>query len=275
MINPYVISAELDLANAELAQIVEKNNIESFRESLDSDLRAFGKETVWVASSTIQNGLEKAIAKTKLPVLSLDDRYVSSAAQYLGVSRGVDCLLNDTDYVARCGYLPIERQLAQVARLGSEVMLTDDVLFSGEMVAWLANSLKPYGVKIGAVVVGVAIQEGIDKLAQDEIEVQATEVFDEVDDEICERDFAVVAGSGRRIEGLDANALYFDTKYGKPTLWASLPVEETKRFCVNSIKRSIDLIKPEVPMAALGRFLGYGSSGYAVDQLELRFGDKL
>ncbi len=273
MDNPYVISAELDLATADLGQIVNQERIEDFRESLDADLRAMDKDTLWVPSGVMQSGLERAIATTRLPVISLDDRYVSSANQYLGISRGIDPSLNDDGYVARRGYPSIEEQLGKTSSLGKEVMLVDDVLFSGEMVAWLSDSLRPYGVRIGAVAVGIAIQEGIDKLAIEGIEVQAAEVFDEVEDEICERDFAVVPGSGRRINALAANALYFDTKNGKPDRWASISPSSTETFCVSSLKRSIDLLQRGVPMEVLGKFLGYGTNGDAASQITNRLGE--
>ncbi len=271
--NPYVVSAELDLVTAGLEQIVKRDSIEDFRESLDTDLRAMGKETLWVSSGTMQNGIEQTIAKTNLPVVSLDDRYVSSAAQYLGISRGVNPLLDDDGYVARCGYPSIEQQLRQVPSLGKEIMLADDVLFSGQMVAWLADALKPYGVKIGAVVVGIAIQEGINRLAAKEIEVIATEVFEEVEDEICERDFAVVPGSGRRIDVLASNALYFDTKNGKPASWASICPESAEAFCASSLQRSINLLQPGVPMQRLGTFLGYGTNGCGASLISERLGE--
>ena len=121
MEKPYVISAELDLATADLEQIVKRDSIEGFRESLDADLRAMGKETLWVPSNPIRTGLQKAITRTNLPVLSLDDRYVSSADQYLGISRGIDPLLNDEGYVARCGHPTIENQLPSTYKLGGEV----------------------------------------------------------------------------------------------------------------------------------------------------------
>src|SRR5579859_134176 len=243
---PYVISAEVDVATADLKQIVNQDCIESFRESLDADLRAMGKDTRWVASSTIRGGLEHAVATATLPVISLDDRYVSSADQFLGISRGVGPSLQDDGYVARRGYPPIEDQLSRVSGLGKEVILVDEILFSGEMVTWLAALLIPYGVRIGAVAVGIAIQEGIDKLALEGIDVQAAKVFCAVEDEICERDFAVVPGSGRRIDALAANALYFDAKNGKPDRWASIPQSSAEAFCVRSLERSLDLLQSDV-----------------------------
>jgi len=275
MNNPYIISAELDLPNTDLRQIIKPSAVEGFREDLDADLRAMGKNTLWVPSGTIQNGLEQAVAQTTLPVVSLDDRYVSSADQYLGISRGVDPVLRDDGYVARRGYPAIEQQIKKIPALGSEIVLVDDVLFSGEMVSWLAGMLKPYGVKIGAAVVGIAIREGIDKLAAEGIEVSALRVFDSVDDELCERDFAVVPGSGRRINATGSNALYFDAQNGKPDTWASIPPQSTASFCANSLKRSIALLQPGVPMKALGRYLGYGTGGTGITQLTNRLGELL
>lgn len=290
MENPYVISAELDLVNAGLEQLVKKEAIENFRETLDADLRAMGKETLWVPSSRMQSGLEKDIQKTSLPVVSLDDRYVSSADQYLGISRGVRGIGDpydftgswpapfvDAGYVPRVGYEPIAKQLSRVAELGSEIVLADDVLFSGEMVAWLSSELEAYGVKIGAVICGIAIQEGIEKLDLEGIAVSATETFDQVEDELCERDFAMVPGSGRRADRADiddfypvgANVLYFDNEYGNPERWASIPTENTQTFCASSIARSRDLLKPEVPMSALGCFVGFSRiQGIAAKELD-------
>ena len=272
--NPYVISAELDLANAELEQIVRPEAIDGFRESLDADLRSMGKETLWVPSSTMQSGLEQVIAQTALPVVSLDDRYVSSADQFLGISRGVKpqrttdyplmqsgaplwpTTLVDDGYVPRRGYPAIDEQLDKVSSLGKEVLLVDDVLFSGEMVAWLADALRQRGVKIGAVAVGIAIGEGIEKLEAENIEVTASEIFDEVEDEICERDFAVVPGSGRRIESFRSNVLYFDAEYGKPEQWASIPGKSVGEFAVRSFGRAAELIAKGTPISALGEFRG-------------------
>lgn len=270
MEKPYVISAELDLATADFERIVRPDKIDAFRESLDADLRAMGKETLWVPSSTMSNGLEQAIKSTNVPVVSLDDRYITTADHYVGISRGVDPQLNDAGYVARRGYPSIMRQLGRVRSLGSEVIFADDVLFSGEMISWIANVLNGYGVSVRAVLVGVAIAEGIEKLEAEGVDVSCGTVFDEIEDEICERDFAVVPGSGRRIDALDANALYFDTKNGKPETWASISTELSNEFCVNSLRRSSALLQAGVSIQAIGKFLGYNYEGAAADQINRR-----
>ncbi len=265
--NPYVISAELDLANADFERIVRPERIEGFRESLDASLRNLGKDTVWVQSSTIQNGINTAIDNTRLPVVSLDDRYVTSADAYIGISRGIDEQLNDTGYVPRFGYASLEKQLGMISSLGSEIVVADDVLFSGEMITWLANALEPRGVKIGGLVCGIAILEGIEKLEAKKIDVEASQTFDEVEDEICERDFAVVPGSGRRIESIKANALYFDPTNGKPAQWASIPSDKVEDFAYSSYVRSAALIKSNLRLADIGNFYGWGT-GNAVETLD-------
>lgn len=271
MKKPYVISAELDLANPD---IVNPAAIDDFRESLDTDLSSIGKDTLWIPSSTIQNGLQRILDKTNLPVVSLDDRYVADATRYVGISRCVDEQLNDSGYAPRVGYRSIAEQLEQVSALGQEIVIADDVVFSGEMIGWLADELKAQGVRISGVACGIAIREGAEKLALDGIDVDSVLTLDDVEDEICERDFAVVPGSGRRVSTLSANALYFDDLNGKPEQWASLPHENIEAFCISSIERSIRLLQPETPMQAVGNFVGYGQTDTAQERLLTRIGDE-
>lgn len=269
MKKPYVISAELDLADTD---IVNTTAIDGFRESLDTDLRRMGKDTFWVPASTLQNGLQRILAKTGLPVVSLDDRYIKGADQYLGISRGVNSELDDAGYTARTGYQAIDRQLSQLSAPGKEIVVADDVVFSGEMIAWLTGKLRERNIKIGGVVCGIAIREGVEKLALEGIDVEAVLTLGDVEDEICERDFAVVLGSGRRVVDLSANALYFDNINGRPEKWASLPPIDTDVFCVSSLERNISLLRPALPMQSVGNFVGYGRNGTVQRQLAKRIG---
>lgn len=269
MQKPYVISAELDLIGP---GVVQEREVEGFRGTLDADLRGMGKETVWVSSSKIQSGLREIMGKTNLPIVSLDDRYVRGADDYLGISRSVNGQLDDAGYEPRAGYAAIETQIDEICALGGEVIIADDVVFSGEMIARLDDELKRCGVKIGSVICGIAIGDGMKKILASGIDVEAVEAFSEVEEEICERDFAVVPGSGRRVGGLSANVLYFDNINGRPEKWASLPAEYTEAFCFSSIERSIRLLQPDIPMRLVGNFIGYGQTGTAQQQLNMRIG---
>lgn len=271
---PYVISEELDINRRDTASVVKRNTLDIFRESLDTDLRAMGKQPYWVPSSDIASGLSRAIQNTQLPVVSLDDRYVTGADRYLGISRSVDMYLNNEGYAARQGYSVLEKQLEQIASCGREILLVDDVLFSGEMVTWLGDKLAQSGVRLGAVAVGVAMQDGINRLAGQGIDVIADIVFDAVEDEICERDLALVPGSGRRVASLEANALYFDTDNGKPEQWASIEPNAASAFCASSLERSLRLLRPGVPMSSIGKFIGYDDTqGTAANTITKRLGE--
>ena len=260
MEKPYVISEELDIIDADY---IQKNKIDEFRESLDDDLRSMGKNTTWVSSNELRQGMNNIIAKTRLPIASLDDRYVTSADGWIGMSRGVDGNLNDIGYLPRVGYLSIARQLDEIASIGDEIVVVDDVVFSGEMICKLKEELQKRNVKIGAVACGILIGEGAEKLQDAGINIEAVRVFDEVDDELCERDFAVVAGSGRRVKSPAVNALYICNEFGKPTEWASIPSPYVNEFAYNSYIRSKGLIKPDAEMQDIGRFYGFDSRGNA------------
>ena len=263
MEKPYVISEELNIPGVYSEQYIQLNKLDNFRSELDADLRGMGKNTVWVPSETLDRGIAKMMNETSLPVVSLDDRYVKTANQYIGISRGVDSALNDVGYVPRANYMPVSNQFDRVGQLGSEVVLVDDVLFSGEMMQWVIDELAKRSVKVGGVVCGIAMGDGIRRLAENGVDVQACEVFKDVEDEICERDFAIVPGSGRRVDTANANALYFDTINGRPEQWASIPAELSEVFYQNSLRRSEVLVQDDVQMQSIGKFLGFTEKGNA------------
>lgn len=272
MKKPYVISAELDLASSTIDGIIQNNQLDRFRESLDADLRNCDKQTEWVSSGQLRTGIEKLTAAARLPVVSLDDRYLRTADTYLGISRGIDLGLNDAGYTARFGYPDIEKQLDSIIKVGTEVVLADDVLFSGDMALNIANALAMRKVKVRGFLCGIAIREGVDKLAAENIDVSCVREFDDVEDEICERDFALIHGSGRKLANVDAQALYFDSLYGKPEAWASIPQSKIGDFCVKSLQRNLKLLNPDVPIEAIGTFVGYEQAGTALQVLRNRIG---
>jgi len=272
MKRPYVISAELDLPS--YSEYVNRTAVGDFRETLDSDLQAMGHQTEWVESGELQYGVSRLIGATQVPVVSLDDRYGWPAAGQLGISRGVNVELNDVGYVRRAGYEPIARQFATIACLGREVVLADDVLFSGQMIVDITRKLAAHDVSVSGVICGVAIGEGAEKLAERGIDVQAVRYFpDGVADEICERDFALMPGAGRRIADESTNALYFDPDYGRPNAWASIPPGFEGDFCISSLERSARLLRPGLPARAVGGFLGYDDGGTIQESIAKRRGD--
>lgn len=138
---PYVISADLETVTGNYINV---NSIESFRESLTSDLEAMGKEVEWVEHSFLRRGIGRLISSTGLPLVSLDDRYVKSADHYLGISRSVDMSLENAGYDSRIGNQPVDSQLDSIgeALANKEAVLVDDVVYSGENACWLTDELR-------------------------------------------------------------------------------------------------------------------------------------
>ena len=256
----YVISEELDQSDPD---IVNMSTLDGWREKLDTSLKNIGKDTLWVPSSKIKEGMLERLNNTGLPTVSLDDRYVKGENdfRYLGVSRGVG-----NEYMARVGYPPIKEQLGRIANLG-EVVIADDVVFSGDMMEWLAGELKKRGTTIAGVICGIAIGEGAEKLEAAGIGVDPVLIFGEVDDELCERDLAVVPGSGRRMSG--ENVLYFDPDKGDPAKWASIPALYVREFGAKAYRLSAELLKPGVRLGdeGIGSFTGLPAQGLAVPAL--------
>lgn len=272
MKKPYVISAELDLMGGATDKGIQISQLDAFREDLDADLRNCDKQTVWVPSEQLRRGIEGYCGSTILPAVSLDDRYLKTADAYLGISRGIDTSFNDAGYTARSGYPDIGRQLDSVAGIGREIVLADDVLFSGEMALNIIMALGERNVQVRGFICGIGIGEGIDKLTAEGIDVNCVQSFEDVEDEICERDFAVIRGSGRKVVSLDAHALYFDSTYGRPSSWASIPESKAGEFCLSSVRRNIDLMDPNVLMQSIGTFIGYDPRQTAIKALQKRMG---
>ncbi len=271
MEKPYVISAELELRNSRVTPLIRTESVDLLRDSLTTDLQTMGKNTLWVDANNLQQGINRLIKQSKLPVLSLDDRYTVAVPDgRLGISRGVDESLNDIGYVPRAGYVELERQFNTAQKLGNEVQIVDDVLFSGEMMLWIDKQLKQRDMRIGRVVCGIAIGEGVERLESQGISVDSVSYFADVEDEICERDFFIVPGSGRRIASTQQNALYFDTANANPTKWASIPKLSAQRFFNSSLERSRQLIRPGTQMQQIGSFTGFNLTGDATTVIEAR-----
>lgn len=252
---PYVISAELEYSDS---AYVRKTEIDNFREGLTNDLQAMGKQVTWVGAATLRKGLEQKTARTHLPVVSLDERYVRNADAMLGVSRAVEADLTEAGYDARLGTPGLVRQLDTLGRAfaGREIALADDIVFSGEMLAWVQRQLQVRGVQATSVLCGVAIGDGAQKLAARGLEVECVVNFKEVEDELCERDFTFTSGSGRKIKGQSRSALYFDNIFGKPEQWASIPTDVAGNFCLASLRRNLRLMTYDAPLPL---FAGYAA----------------
>src|SRR5690606_17850713 len=132
---------------------------------------------------------------------------------------------------------------------------------------WIADMLAEQGVIVRAALGGVVIGEAVHRLAERDIEMQSMKFFEVVDDEICERDFAIVPGSGRKLITKSSSSLYFDPEFGRPTSWASIPEVHAADFFASSIDRNSRLLRTETRLANIGEFVGYDGGMTVADNL--------
>jgi hypothetical protein len=252
---PYVVSGELELLPQEM---IWRDQIDNFRDSLITDLRNMGRTVEWVDANYLRVGMNDLMKSTQLPVVSLDRRYLRDADEYLDISRAVGLDFSDAGYDTRANADPMNDQISRLGSkyAGKEIVLADDVLFSGEMIFTLRSQLESQGVSVPSFMCGIAIGEGEEKLRTFGMEVGSVVTFPDVDDEICERDFTVLPGSGRKIFGSEMSALYFEDQYGRPEQWASIPTEFASDFCLASLIRNRQLVRKDTTLPS---FVGYAS----------------
>jgi hypothetical protein len=266
MSSPYVISGELEGAHL---GFLNEGALDDFRTSLVDELTEMGKTVHWVEYATIAGELGKEIQKESRPIISIDDRYVKEedVDEHLGISRAIDFINGGTTYDPRVGYDPLSIQLDRLGKrfFGQEVVVVDDVIFTGDNMQWVCEELARRNVRVGGILCGIAINPDSlpEKLQLRQDQLTFVRTFEEVDDEVCERDFTFVPGSGRKHVGNNLFSLYFDPVNGKPTEWASIPEEFSDKFFISSLVRGLNLLQPSVDMRHIGAFYGYPSTGNA------------
>jgi hypothetical protein len=181
------------------------------------------------------------ILKTGLYPVSLDRVYYSSEIG-LDLTRLVDKKRLSKGLGRRADSSPLLTQFRALRDMGlEEVVLVDDVIFSGDMMRRTVELLTKMGIRTPVVCVGIGIAEGINQLNGFGQEVYCVRKYEDVVDEICERDFYPgVPMCGRSLEGDENIGVPCVLPFGKPTEWASIPVEwqeSLSRFCIGqSIK---------------------------------------
>lgn len=246
----YVISEDICIILPEWGKprkilIPDSNFFSRLRLQMKSLLEdIFGdQKVVLVPAAEIQAGLKKYVAATDFDIVSLDPWYYRGD-YHLEINRVVDAQLMNQGERERFGHLPIAKQIDRLRQAQiKEVALLDDVVFTGNNIADLIDKLQRQGIRVRLVIAGVAVAEGIKKMKELGVKLEAVRRYELIIDEICERDFYPgVPHSGRTVIGHNHNvgAPYL-IPFGKPAEWASIPpawVEEFSRFC---LRQSLEL----------------------------------
>jgi hypothetical protein len=220
------------------------NGIVKMRGELRSYLESiFGTRTVqFIPRKEIIQGAIEIVERTDAPIVSLDNSYLLTTNR-LSVSRCVDSQMNSIGIRPRFGELAIDHQIQRLLDSGlREVVLFDDVIFSGESVIDLSERLRRVGILVRKIIAGIAIRKGCDSIRDSGIEVEAAINFNEVIDEICERDFyAGIPYSGRSMDDPLRNiGVPYFMPFGKSS-WVSIPENKFKDFSCFCIEASIRL----------------------------------
>lgn len=254
---PYVVSADSQgllrqWAREQQLTVPNTNYFQGMLKDLEQTLSRYFDQVDVVPEEFLRRGLSELIARAPYPVVSLDRAYISPNQQnllgYLDATRTVDQNLANTGLGGRAREITLERQIGRIGsqQSGQVILLVDDVVFEGKTMLQLIQKLRNKGVTIDAVYSGITIKDGQDLLEQNGVRVESLLVYDQVVDEICERDFVVGAPySGRSVvtpSGQIAGAPYLKP-FGKPVEWASIPPEFADEFSLFCLAQSVELWK--------------------------------
>lgn len=240
--NPYVVSGDIDLLLRRWA--IKKKFVlppDSFFCDLRDDFCDAFKEVFpafeLVSATELKSGISYLVRESGLIPISLDQAYFHSKLRF-DAARTVDAIGRDCGLANRPGTPSLKRQLKSLARVGSsEVVLVDDVLFTGSFIEQVISDFLKSGIKILLICVGIGIAEGICRINRLGYEIHYVYLYENVIDEICERDFYPgVPLAGRVLVGQQNVGVPYMLPWGNPGEWASIPDEYVvplSKFCLS------------------------------------------
>lgn len=180
-----------------------------------------------------------------IPIVTLDKIYLEPDEQYIFF---LDCTrVNGTNEIISRKSESLDSQIKRITEVLSskEIILADDVVFSGSVLRSIIKRFSDYGIKVVGIISSICSYEGYEYFNKSLKYGIKTKVLmlEDVIDQICERDFYFgVAGSGIMISTGDGmyKAPYFKP-YGNPYERASIPLEYVDFFSRGCLERSLYL----------------------------------
>lgn len=247
---PYVVSADIYLLLGKWAKqkgftlprdeffVKLRKEFSTYMSKIFSNFELISEKEILEHSTNI-------VSKNNLPIISLDTIYFSS--DYLiELTRSVSPEGLDKGLRHRFGSDTLLKQLNTLRNSGiKEVCIYDDVIFSGVLAERIIKLLSMLGINVSKFYAGIGIQEGIDKIENSfSIEVDCAFIYNQVVDEVCERDFYLgIPYSGRSLVGEENLGLSYILPFGKPEAWASIPNEYQESFSIFCINQTIKLFE--------------------------------
>lgn len=180
-----------------------------------------------------------------IPIVTLDKLFIKPDEKNIYF---IDCTrINGSDKVVARQGESLDLQIKRlVGSLNSkEVILADDVVFSGSVLRNIIKRLNNSGISVVGIISSICTIDALNYFKNNlKYGIRTNYILESsVIDQICERDFYFgIAGSGIMIDtnkGL-YKAPYFEP-YGNPYERASIPIEYVNMFSKGCLERSIYL----------------------------------
>lgn len=180
-----------------------------------------------------------------IPIVTLDKIYLEPDEEKIYF---LDCTrVNGTNEIISRKKESLDSQIKRISMIlpSKEIILADDVVFSGSVLRNIIKRFRDYGIQVVGIIASICSSEGYEYFSNALRYGVKTNILmsNEVIDQICERDFYFgVAGSGIMISTSDGmfKAPYFKP-YGNPNERASIPLEYEKYFSKGCLERSLYL----------------------------------
>lgn len=177
-----------------------------------------------------------------IPIVTLDKIYITPDNQNIFF---LDCtrIDNSNNIVARTQD-SIDTQILKLSKyLKKQIILADDVVFSGSVLRDIINRFNTIGIEVVGIISSICTEQSYYYFNQNlKYGLKANYLLsNNVIDQICERDFYFgIAGSGIMIKSNNNlfKAPYFKP-YGNPYERASIPKEYEKYFSQGCLERSL------------------------------------
>ena len=234
--------------------VPNKSVIRDIRKDFKKDLKKIFDCTVIVSEDDITESMKNLVHKHAgtYPIISFDKVYLDEQDN---VYAFLDCtrLQNDDSLVSRFqnGYgTSVETQIkllsSKIKEDGfNDIIIADDVIFSGNGLVKIANMFKSNGINVKGVITSFCTLDSFKRFNNDSMFLECHYLMaKDVIDEICERDFyfgVAQSGISRRNENGDIVKEPYFKPYGDPENRASIPSEYVKFFSKGCIERSKEI----------------------------------
>lgn len=257
----YVVSEDIDILVSRWCRSIgltppAKDFYLELRSRMKDFLRNLFARVTFIDSQEIRRGLLKSIAlhkKAGLTVVNLERVYLedSEVDKRIELTRTVDESMEDVVIPSVRDGTPEKRIQFEHLR-EKKIALVDDVVFSGKTLISVISNLHHYHTNVHAVTVAVGVKDGVDNLKKatfgvigmpNRIVVDCLDEFDDVSDQVCERDFYPGVPYSGRQHFCNNSSFPYILPFGRPDKWASIPEKELKRFSVLCIDNTIVLFE--------------------------------